>query len=250
MGHRTGDERWSGRRRSGSCRRIGRRAAGAGTPPPQFLAEREARGLSGSTADRVAGGELFVDPPRQPQDEAPRSDPWKPSQSSERAQEPDAELAGLVAGRPPERPAEPYVPRSYEDHPAQVPYEGARPPSRPPNRDQPGGAPSWEQPKRYEAYPTIKARAAIPGLPRLGIMAAALGIAALALFFLPSILDLFGGIAAAGRVRGNESPAPSTALESVAPSPTVPPAPTPKVYIVKIGRHDVEDREALRHHDR
>ena len=120
--------------------------------------------------------------------------PVEASQSSERAQEPDAELAGLVAGRPPERPVEPYVPRTYEDDPGQVRYEGARPPSRPPNRDQHGDAPSWEQPRRYEAYPTIKARAAIPGLPRLGIMAAALGIAALALFFLPSILDLFGGI--------------------------------------------------------
>ena len=39
----------------------------------------------------------------------------------------------------------------------------------------------------------------------------------------------------AGPGAGNESPAPSTALESVAPSPTVPPAPTPKVYIVKSG---------------
>ena len=214
----------------------GARAAGAGTPPPPFLAEPEARGLAGSTADRVAGGESFVDPPRQPQDEAPRSDapqgdPWHPSASPERAQEPDAELAGLVGGRPPERPAEPYVPRSYEDDPGQVRYEGARPPSRPPNRD-PNGAPSWEQPKRYEAYPTIKTRAAIP-LPRLAVMAAALGIAALALFFLPSVLDLFGG-SGGGPGAGNESPAPS-ALESVVPSPTVPPAPTPQVYIVRSG---------------
>ena len=218
-------------------------AAGAGTgagagagvvaPPPQSPAEREARGLAGSTADRVAGGESFVEPPRQPQDDAPRSDPWPPSQSPERAQEPDAELAGLVGGRPPERAAEPYVPKSYADDPGQVGYEGAPPPSRPPNRDA-NGAPSWEQPRRYEAYPTIKTRAAIPGLPRLGVMAAALGIAALALFFLPSILDLFGGIGG-GPSGGNESPAPSTALESVAPSPTVPPAPTPKVYIVKSG---------------
>jgi hypothetical protein len=206
-------------------------AAGAGTPPPQFLTDRGARGLAGSTADRVAGGESFVEPPRQPQDDAP-SDPGQP-QSLERAQEPDAELAGLVGGRPPARPAEPYVPRSYEDDPAQVRYEGARPPSRPPDRD-PHGAPSWEQPRRYEAYPTIKARAAIPGLPRLGIMAAALGIAALALFFLPSILDLFGGIGG-GPGGGNESPAPSAPVESVVPSPTVPPAPTPRVYIVKSG---------------
>ena len=212
------------------------RAAGAGTPPPQFLAEPEARGLAGSTADRVAGGESFVDPPRQPQDDAPRSDAWKPSQSAERAQEPDAELAGLVGARPPERPPEPYVPMAYEDDPDQVRYEGARPPSRPPNRDQHGNAPSWEEPRRYEAYPTIKARAAIPGLPRLGVMAAALGIAALALFFLPSILDLVGGIGIGGGPgAGNESPAPSAALESVAPSPTVPPAPTPRVYVVKSG---------------
>jgi LysM repeat protein len=114
-----------------------------------------------------------------------------------------------------------------------VRYEGAGPPSRPPDRDQ-HGAPSWEQPRRYEAYPTIKARAAIPGLPRLGVMAAALGIAALALFFLPSLLDLFDGFGG-GPGAGNESPAPSVALESVAPSPTVPPAPTPRVYIVKSG---------------
>jgi nucleoid-associated protein YgaU len=208
-------------------------AAGAGTPPPQFLAEREARGLAGSTADRVAGGQSFVDPPRQLEDNAPSIDQGQPSQSPERAQEPDAELAGLVGGRPPARPPEPYVPRSYEDDPGQVRYEGARPPSRPPNRDQ-QGAPSWEQPRHYEAYPTIKTRASIPGLPRLGVMAAALGIAALALFFLPSILDLFGGIGG-GPGAGNESPAPSAPVESVVPSPTVPPAPTPQVYIVKSG---------------
>ena len=207
--------------------------AGAGTPPPQVPADREARGLAGSTADRVAGGEAFVEPPHRPQDEAPRSDPWRPSQSPERAQEPDAELASLVGGRPPERPAEPYVPATYSDDPGQVSHEGARPPSRPPTRD-PNGAPSWEEPRRYEAYPTIKARAAIPGLPRLAVMAAALGIAALALFFLPSILDLFGGIGG-GPGAGNGTPAPSAPVESVVPSPTVPPAPTPTVYIVRSG---------------
>jgi LysM repeat protein len=95
-------------------------------------------------------------------------------------------------------------------------------------------APSWEQPRRYEAYPTIKTRAALPGLPRLGIMAAALGIAALALFFLPSVLDFFGG-GSGGTGSGGESPAPTAALESVVPSPTVPPAPTPQLYVVRSG---------------
>jgi nucleoid-associated protein YgaU len=206
-------------------------AAGAGTPPPEFLAEREARGLAGSTADRVAGGESFVDPPRQPQDAPPR-DPWQPSKSPERAQEADPELAALAGGRPPERPAEPYQAIPYDD-PGRPRYEGARPPAGPSNRD-PHGAPSWEQPRRYEAYPTIKTRAAIPGLPRLGVMAAALGIAALALFFLPSVFDFLGG-SGGGPGAGNESPAPSGPVESVVPSPTVPPAPTPQVYIVKSG---------------
>ena len=209
-------------------------AAGAGTPPPQFLADREARGLAGSTADRVAGGELFVDPPRQPQDDAPRSDPWKPS-AVDRASPGTRRRARRSRRGPPARaPLRAVCPEDVRGRSRPGAYEGARPPSRPPNRDQHGGAPSWEQPRRYEAYPTIKARAAIPGLPRLGVMAAALGIAALALFFLPSILDLVGGIGG-GPGAGNESPAPSAALELVAPSPTVPPAPTPKVYIVKSG---------------
>ena len=221
---------------AGAAGAAGAAGSGAGAtgapPPPHFLAEREARGLAGSTADRVAGGDLFVEPPRQPQDETPR-DPWKPSQSSERAQEPDAELAGLVAGRPPERPAEPYVPRTYEDDPGQVRYEGARPPSRPPNRDQPGGAPSWEQPRHYEAYPTIKARAAIPGLP-----ASASWLPRSASQRSPCSSCRRCSTCSAGSVAGPGGRHPVAGAQHSprgAPSPTVPPAPTPKVYIVKSG---------------
>jgi hypothetical protein len=131
--------------------------------------------------------------------------------------------AAAAASRPPEPP------RSYDEDTGRYRAEATRPPSN-------GGrdAPSWEEPRRYEAYPTIKTRAALPGLPRLGVMAAALAIAALALFFLPSVLDFFGG-GTGGTGSGNESPAPSGPVESVVPSPTVPPVPTPQVYVVKSG---------------
>ena len=210
-------------------------AAGSASQPPQFLADREARGLAGSSADRVAGGEPFVPPPSPEQsDTTPPKDTWPPSRSPERAQEADAELASLVSGgaaavrpaaasRPPDQPSS-----NYEDT-GRYRADATRAPSSGGRED-----PSWEQPRRYEAYPEIKSRAALPGLPRLGVMAAALAIAALALFFLPSVLDLFSG-GPGGTGSGNESAAPSGPVESVAPSPTVPPAPTPQVYIVKSG---------------
>ena len=53
--------------------------------------------------------------------------------------------------------------------------------------------PSWERARRYEAYPTIRARAGLPALPRLAVLAGALAIAALALFFLPALLGVGGG---------------------------------------------------------
>jgi LysM repeat protein len=208
-------------------------AGGPSAPPPQFLADREARGLAGSSADRVAGGDSFVPPASEDEaPPAPRKDTWQPSRSPERAQDADAELAGLVGGgaaaaastsRPPEPPSS-----RYEDT-SRHRVEATRAPSSEGREN-----PSWEQPRRYEAYPEIKTRAALPGLPRLGVMAAALGIAALALFFLPSILDLFGG-GTGGTGSNGESPGPSTPVESVVPSPTVPPVPTPQVYVVKSG---------------
>ena len=50
--------------------------------------------------------------------------------------------------------------------------------------------PSWEQARRYEAYPTIKTRTGLPDIPRVVLLAGALGIAALALFFLPALLGI------------------------------------------------------------
>ena len=215
---------------AGATGAAGAGAAGAGASPPESLAEREARGLAGSSADRVAAGESFVAPANASPDVTPHKDAWQPSKSPERAQPADAELAGLVGGgaaaavRPPDHPDHP-------DDTGRYRTEATRPPAYGSGGEE---GPSWEQPRRFEAYPTIKARAALPGLPRLGVMAAALAIAALALFFLPSVLDLFGG-GGPGGPAGGESPVPSQALESSVPSPTVPPAPTPQVYVVKSG---------------
>jgi LysM repeat protein len=99
-------------------------------------------------------------------------------------------------------------------------------------RVSPHDGPSWERARRYEAYPTIKTRAGLPNLanlPRVVLLAGALGIAALALFFLPAFLGVGGG-------DGGASPTPSASVApSATPEPTPVPAPTPQVYVVESG---------------
>jgi peptidoglycan endopeptidase LytE len=92
-------------------------------------------------------------------------------------------------------------------------------------------APTWKGGRRYEAYPTLGRRGGWLGVPRVALFAVALAIAAIMLFFLPSLLGVGGG--------GSASPSPnasgSGAISSVAPSPTATPAPTQQVYVVKQG---------------
>jgi LysM repeat protein len=69
----------------------------------------------------------------------------------------------------------------------------------------------------------------MPQVPRLALIAIAIGIAALALFFLvPGLLNI-GGPSAAGPTA---SPSASAAASL---APTQPPAPTPQVYTIKKG---------------
>ena len=140
-------------------------ASGAPADPPDFLAGRSdpGRGLAGSAADQLAGGA----PPRpMPSSYAiPAADPHPRPEP-----EPDFEERDLP------RPAvQPRRPRAYDQH-----------------LGGPTSGPDWERPKRYEAYPTIKTRMALPSIPRLGGMAAAVAIAAVALFFLPALLGVGG----------------------------------------------------------
>lgn len=171
--------------------------------PPDFLAGRSdpARGLAGSAADLLAGGS----PPRAvPPPSRPAAPPDLPLHAPV---EPDFEE------RDPPRPAVPSRrPRAYDQH-----------------LGGPSTGPDWERPRRYEAYPTIKTRMSLPSISRLAGMAAAVALAAVALFFLPALL----GLGANDEPTASRSPSAAAPSRSVAP--TEPPAPTPLVYIIKKG---------------
>ena len=239
VGNRTGDGQWSGHGRSDRGRQPppGRPGRVQGVPEPEHPRRRSwptARRAARRQHGRSRGRRRIVRrAAARPQDErhAPQatrgalrrrpSEPRNPTPSSPASSE-AARPSALLSHTSRRRTG-----RSRPGATRGCPATVAAPEPRPERRPVVGTAAT------YEAYPTIKTRAAIPGLPRLAVMAAALGIAALALFFLPSILDLFGGSAGAGRrqrVAGAQCP-----VESVVPSPTVPPAPTPQVYIVRSG---------------
>ena len=173
-------------------------------------------GLSGSFADRLAGGSASGmpsggsgGPQNQPVAEPP---PWAD----------EAESGDDRAGGRDGRAAASYSRRSPRDarHPAKPALPG----------------PSWERPKRLEAYPTLKTRIGLGSvhLPPILVGVGALVLAAVALFSLPTILGLFGDEDGAGG-----SPLPSGA-ESTGPSgspaePTPTPGPTQLIYRVQGG---------------
>ena len=184
----------------------------------------EGQGLAGSPADLLAGGVVAS------------GTVWSASAAGSVSTAPDDELAGLVQGRstaqnpyssetpaaPPTRPASDGYPPSTRT--------GRRPSvssTRPAGDAVPG--PTWEHSRRYEAYPTIKTRVGMPGLPRVALLAGAVGIAALALFMLPALLGLGGGSSPSAK------PSASVGAASAVPSATVKPGPTAQTYVVKRG---------------
>jgi LysM repeat protein len=183
-------------------------AVAGGAEPPPFLGKRASepgQGLAGSAADQLAGG-----PP--PSQRPTPSDAYAPAGAPE--------AVALGAADAAEDPGEQAV---------------ARPNRRPRAYDQHLGGPNgpdWEQPRRYEAYPTIRTRVGVPRVPRVPpalLAAAALVIAALALFFLvPGMLNIGGSSS------GSVSPTPTPSAAASA-APTVPPAPTPQLYTIKKG---------------
>jgi len=92
------------------------------------------------------------------------------------------------------------------------------------------GTPSWERPRRFEAYPTLKRRvgAGMPAMSRLTIGVIALVVAALLLLTLPGLW--FGGANQETRT----TPSPSR-LPAASTTPAALAAPTPLTYTVKPG---------------
>jgi LysM repeat protein len=200
-----------------------------------------------SPRDELSGGPLAADatpaflagraarPPAEPPTPQPpaepAADPW--------ARPPDDRAA---AGAAPvsDRYAEP-APPIAEPRRAPVGY-AAVPPGRADRRPVAGApasgrehrdasAPSWEEPRRHEAYPTLKSRGS-GGIPRPLGFALVILFAGVALFAAPFVLRGIGG--------GGEEAAPTpTPAASVDPTPTPLPTPEPSpeevVYIVKKG---------------
>jgi hypothetical protein len=91
-------------------------------------------------------------------------------------------------------------------------------------------APSWEQPRRFEEYPTLKSRGGA-GIPRVVILALIVLLVGAGLFAAPFLLKGLGGGEQASR-----TPAPSASIVPTGePSPTPVPTPAQVVYIVKAG---------------
>ena len=222
----------------GASRREGQRegqhpddAAGR-TPVPE-----EGKGLAGSAADRLARGGAVGE------EWGNRAEPRRPSPPQESPAVPaDPDLAGLV-GR---------AARRAEEDEA---HAGVRPPTRPAarptvsstrdrgrERDRDRAAadrgerdgPLWERQRRNEAYPSIKTRAGlsgIPAIPTAGVLFGGVLLAALILFFLPALLGV-GGRDPAGV---GSSASPSAAEATPTPLPTPIPDPTPQTYVIKSG---------------
>jgi hypothetical protein len=95
-------------------------------------------------------------------------------------------------------------------------------------------APSWERPRRFEAYPSLKSSggglAALPRPVAYGLIVLLVGVA---LFATPFLLrSLTGGAGAAASPTPAASASPGA---SAAPSVTPVPSPSPTVYTVKAG---------------
>ena len=215
-------------------------------PPPWLGPEREREddddrevgplpavggGLAGSFADRLAGAPQVATPPVAsappapiPPPEAPAVPAWR---DQGRVRIPDP-AAGHVAAAAGEEAADAHLVNEL----SRRALAGPRGPERDRNLDQAG--PVWERPRRREAYPTLKTRMGLSGLslPPVMLGVVALIIAAVALFFLPTLIGMITTPHAGGAPTA--SPRSSAAAASATPFvPTAVPAPTPQTYVVQ-----------------
>jgi hypothetical protein len=186
---------------------------------PEVQAQPPIRGggLSGSFADRLAGGSASG---------VPAGGEGGPQNRPVAAPPPWAHGAEAGDDRAEGRDEREAAPSSARRSP-----RDARHPATP---ALPG--PSWERPKRLEAYPTLKTRIGLGSvhLPPILVGVGAVVLAAVALFSLPTILGLFGDEGGPG---GGPSPSgAASAGPSGSPAePTPTPGPTQLIYRVQGG---------------
>ena len=221
---------------AGLAPRTGRPGGGPDADIPE-----EGRGLAGSAADRLASGE---DPDHAWLERAGRGPSEGPSAP------PDPELANLVGRSAAAGDRDRARNTVQEEDAAVAPGRPVRRPtvsstrdrSREREREREAAAaergqhdgPSWERSRRYEAYPSIKARVSAPGmpqLPRVAVLFGALIVAALLVFLLPTLLNVGGKVDNGS----GASASPSNAVASASVEPTPIPAPTPVTYTIKAG---------------
>ncbi|MGC8633338.1 MAG: LysM peptidoglycan-binding domain-containing protein [Candidatus Limnocylindrales bacterium] len=92
------------------------------------------------------------------------------------------------------------------------------------------GAPAWERPLRQERFPDLRTRVGLPQVPRVWLGAIAVVVAAVVLFFLPTLAPGFFGAPRLATPVATASVAPTVSL-----APTPPPLPTPTIYTVVQG---------------
>jgi LysM repeat protein len=102
---------------------------------------------------------------------------------------------------------------------------------RPAREHRDPAAPSWEEPRRLESYPTLKSRGA-GGIPRPLAIALIVLFAGVALFAAPFLLQGLTG----GGDGATPTPAPTASSEPTpTPAPTPEPTPEEVVHVVKAG---------------
>jgi LysM repeat protein len=91
-----------------------------------------------------------------------------------------------------------------------------------------------QPPRRNDAHPTNRTRLGTPAVSRLAVIALALVIAAIALYFLPELL-MGGDRDDNGGLGGAPSASAPAAVASASVEPSVSAAPTQQVYVVQEG---------------
>jgi nucleoid-associated protein YgaU len=180
---------------------------GAASPaPPPFLAGRSARARP--AAPEGAGRETWPD-----------DDESLDERSRERPVRPTAERRQAPIGYSPVTPG----------RPGRGSDAGRRDSSRREHRDV--VAPSWEEPRRFESYPSLDA-AGRRAMPRPLVWGAVVLVAGALLFMAPFVLP---GLIGDGEARPTPTPPSLPTPTPAAAEPTPAPTPAEVVYIVQAG---------------